>query len=264
MSDGSKWPQDLEQAAALLRELPIDDAPGWWLGLADHRRAERGDMREDWAWVWAAEVIATFHPERLLPFLTALRPIAISRKQRTLDTVGERLAVGLVDKPTLADCRAAIAEPDEAPRRRSIFGKSPAPPDVDTTLVAVVLDALGCANDSLSRTETATGPELDRSHTAGPQHRVVTSRLRSATCTVQVERTEEFMPGDVNQPAMESREVSVSGTRGGTKLTVAARVGASDVWFDVEAVADERDRILAKLWRAFGRPARPPEEEWQW
>jgi hypothetical protein len=265
VSDGPQWPQDLEQAAALLREVPIDDAPEWFLALAERRRVASGGVREDWAWVWAAEVIASFHPERLLPFLTALRPIPVDRKQRALDTVGERLAVGLVEQPTLAECRAAISEADEAPRRRSIFSKSPAPPDVDATLVAVVLDALGCAEESLSRTpETATGPELDRTDSAGPQHRVVTSRLQSATCTVQVERTEEFVPGDVNQPASESHEVSVNGRRGGTKLTVKARVGVRDLWFDVEAVSDERDRILAKLWRAFGRPSRRPEEEWKW
>ena len=216
--------EDLAPAAALLRELRLEDAPAWWLALADRRR---GDP-EDWAWVWAAEVIATFHPGHLLPFLTALRPIGVSRKQRALDTVGERLAVGLVEQPTLAACRAAIAEADEAPRRRSIFCTAPMTAGIDATLVAVVRDALG------------------------------------STCTAEVERTDEVFPGDVNQPAVESHEVSVRGTRGATTLTVTAREGVSDLWVDVEAAAGERDRILATLWRAFARPGRDPEEEWQW
>jgi hypothetical protein len=254
---------ELEQAAALLRAVPIDHAPAWWLALADGRR--EGDPRSDWAWKWAAEVIASFHPERLLPFLTALRTIPVDRKQHTLDAVGERLAIGSVEQPTLAACRAAIAEADEAPRRRTVFGTAPAPPDVEVTLIAFVLDALGCAEESPSRTsETTSGP--DRDDTAYvDQRRVVTSRWRSASCQGRVERTETFFPGDVNQPAHESREVSVSGTRRDeASLTVHARVGDSNLQIDVEAGSDERDRILAKFWRAFGRPHRPPEEEWTW
>jgi hypothetical protein len=268
VSDGPDWPQDLEQAAALLREVPLDDAPGWWLALADRRRT--GDVRYDWAWKWAAEVIAACHPERLLPFLTALRSIPVDRKQLTLDAVGERLAVGWVEQPTLAACRSAIAEPDEAPRRRTIFSTGAAPPNIDTALIAVVLDALGCADESLSRTsESGPGREFASpgfDETADViQHRVVTSRWHSASCTVHVERTETRFPGDVNQPARELQEVWVSGTRRGeASLTMHARIGDSNIEIDVEAAPDERDRMLATFWRAFGRPHRRPQEEWTW
>lgn len=225
MSDGSKWPENLEQAAALLRKLPVADAPDWLLALA--ARPEYRYKPDDSAWVSAAEQFASSQPDLLLTFLTALRPIPVDRKQRTLDAVGAVLAIGLVAQPTLAACRAAISEADEAPRRRSIYCRDRAPADIDAVLSALVLDALGCADAS-----------------------------RSAACTVVVKREESFVPGDVNQPERHHQWVTVSGTRGReTKLTVGASVGEYEMWFDVEAVPDERDRILAKLWRTFGRPA---------
>ena len=89
--------------------------------------------------------------------------------------------------------------------------------------------------------------------------------LYKRTCTVVVERTETFFPSDVNSPAYESLEVSVSGARGGeATLTLHARIGDSDLRFDIDAAPDERDRILAKLWRAYARKSRHPQNAWKW
>jgi hypothetical protein len=250
----AKWPEDPEQEAILLRELPVADPAGWVIAIAEGR-TEESDVIYDWAWAWAAKRVASSRPELLLAFLTALRPIALEVKRRALDDVGETLAIALLERPTLAECRAAIGEADAAPRTRRIFHKVDSPPDVDATLVAFVLDALGCAAEPLvRRPDTATGPELDRTPHSNKfgQSRLVTSRLSSPSCTVVVERDEEFFPGDVNEPAREWTRFSVCGTRGDeAKVTVRAHVGVRDMWIDVDAAPDERDRILAMFWRAF-------------
>ncbi|MBA3459855.1 MAG: hypothetical protein H0T46_07830 [Deltaproteobacteria bacterium] len=258
MSEGPEWAEHLKRAAALLRALPGHETPPWAVVLAE-RRIDEGEARYDWEWVWGAERIAASHPERLLTYLTALRSIADERKKPLLDRVGVILAVALVEQPTLAECRAAIDEPDEAPRTRTLWCRSPAPPDFDTALLAFVHDALGCAHESLRRTQDkATSPELDRTpHTASSAERcrVASSRWTSASCTIDVEREESFFPGDVNEPARDHAKVSVSGARRSeAKLAVRVVVDDANMSFDVDAVPDERDRILTKLWRAYGRP----------
>ncbi len=264
MIDGPQWPKELEQAAALLRAVPLTDPPDWWIGLT-----RGGDVRDEWAWVWAAEVLAAFHVELLLPYLKALRSLALERKQHTLDRVGERLAIERFERPTLSDCRAAIAEPDEAPRRRSVYTderRTPVSANIDTELTAFVVDALGCAEESLSRTsEKTTGWEEFDETAYTDQDRVVTSRWESATCTVEVVRTETYFPSDVNSPARESLEISVSGARrGGARLTMHARIGDRTIGFDVDTAPDERDRILATVWRAYGRISQRPTDAWKW
>lgn len=133
----------------------------------------------------------------------------------------------------------------------AVYSKVPAPRSIDELLVAFALDALGCSQEPSARTMEQGGGELDRTpHTASSAERASTQvwRVDSASCTVRVERTQTFFPGDVNEPPSESDFVRVDAEhRDGTKLSIRALVGSHDM--SIQAP----DRICGLFSRRFGR-----------
>ena len=206
------------------------------------------------AWHQAAP-LATKHPEQLLALLGELRSIPDDEKQYALDAVGEALAVAGHARPTLADCREALGASDAAPRVRRLWAAEPVTGKIDDTLIAFVFEAFGCAAPTLP----ARPPGADRSrwiaHSASSAEQVTTTawRVEAANCVVEIERTENFFPGDVNEPPREWEHFAVRGARREPPASIRfhANVGNRDMTIDVDAPIEERDRILASAWRAF-------------
>jgi C-terminal processing protease CtpA/Prc len=82
-----------------------------------------------------------------------------------------------------------------------------------------------------------------------------TWRAESSAGRVRVERTYSFFPGDVNEPARESEQVSIyAKIENGPAIAVHATVGERAMSIDVEETADgDGNRIVEKLQFALGR-----------
>jgi hypothetical protein len=227
-----KWAQneaEARQVAVLVKRLATEEGPAAMKAIAVYEPASLieiatlvaglGGYDYDYQWRYAAELIGFFHPDRVLALLTALRGVPREVKLVTLDSAGQSIALAKVERPTLAECREAIGEPDEQPRRRKIDCRAPATRDIVAALVAGVADALGCAKEA-----------------------------------VKSEHQSSYTPADVNNPESSWESFRVTGQRGSTSVSLAIGVGDSDLSVHVDAAPDERDRILVKLWRTFGKP----------
>jgi hypothetical protein len=88
---------------------------------------------------------------------------------------------------------------------------------------------------------------------------VRTWSVETTTCTITIERTNTFFPGDVNEPMRELEDMVVQGRRrdGAASVRIRATLEAADMSIFVEASRAERDRIHATFWRAFGLTYEP-------
>nr|HEX4316292.1 hypothetical protein [Kofleriaceae bacterium] len=229
LSAWARGDAEARRVAALVRRLAGDALPAVhrpvaafeaaWLVEVARERCGHGDGRADEVCVAACGVIAACCADQLLAFLTAARRLRAPQRLRALDEVGEVLAVTAAAHPTLADCRAALGEPDAAPRTRSFARATATGRGDDAALSAAVRDALGPGS------------------------------------TVTVKRDGNFVPADVNNAEIDDEWQLVTGVRGdGVTLTVRVEAGATAASFATTATAPaDRDRILAAVWRALGR-----------
>lgn len=209
----------------------------------------------DWRYVWEVAELAASHPDQVLDALAQLQTLAEHQKHHALDRIGHCFARAGIEKPSLAECRAAIAAPDLAPRARRVWAATPATSELDEPVVAFLLEAFGCAE-----TARTPRPAPDRSWqqpgTASSADQAITTRwqVEGTSCTIEVERSQTFFPGDVNEPARETEYVDVRGVRRVPPATVRvhAAIGSRELSILVDAAPEDRDRILTAFWRVFG------------
>lgn len=161
----------------------------------------------------------------------------------------------------MQECREAMGEPDNAPRKRWVDTAAAAPGDIDERLIAFVLDALGCAGEAVNRTPKAAPvpPELSAwGGSSANWHGSARWQVETTSCTIEIKQTATYFPGDVNEPASSSHWSEVKGARRDQSraVTMGARIGEHELWILVDAQAKERDQIHTVFWRAFGLPRR--------
>ena len=145
--------------------------------------------------------------------------------------------------------------------RRWFFDTAePVPESIDETLVAFVVEALGQTMAQMTRTpEEMSGarPEDRVPHAASSADMQTVRRWRymGGECSVHVERTLNFFPGDVNEAPRSSENIRVDGKRRDERLLVVhVRAGESGLWMDVLD-----DEFLTRATRAFGPVTRTIE-----
>ncbi|MEO8701595.1 MAG: hypothetical protein ABI867_16235 [Kofleriaceae bacterium] len=216
-------------------------------------------MSEDgWDRMREAARLAASHPDRLCSFLPELRTLPEHIQHYTLDVVGLTLALAAIERPTLAELRAALGCPDAAPRARHFHTAAAIPVDFDEVLLAFVVDALGCADEPVSSGPKPRHPgDSERPPTGSSAGWVSSSTwlVETTHCTIRIEWTNDYFSGDVNEPAREFDHVVLEATRRGrpASVRVSAFIGAKEMSVLVDATSEERDQILAKFWRAFAQ-----------
>lgn len=122
-------------------------------------------------------------------------------------------------------------------------------------LVAFVRAALRCPDEPATRSDIVAPAELDMTtFTASSAERSHAAewRIESASCSVNVQHSQSFFPGDVNEPPRYSAELTIDGIRrGGPTVKVRSQLGDSSMSIAVEAPPDECDRIFKLFTDAF-------------
>jgi len=132
-----------------------------------------------------------------------------------------------------------------------LWAAQPFSPESDEALISFVLDALGCAKEPVHRRPTPPRTTFDVAHHGGVTR---TWQLATPSCTVELERTEDYFAGDVNQPATYHEHLEVRGARNDLAITlrVHAHVGDHEMVLAIDATIEDWARILDKFKGAFG------------
>ncbi len=129
--------------------------------------------------------------------------------------------------------------------------------DSEDALIAFLLDALGCANEPVQGDPTPPPAPIDRSPRASSYEEEVTTNWHQETvsCTLQLERTESWFPGDVNQPAVAHTHFSFRGARRDATRSIhlRANVGNRTVSLAIDSTIEDWAQILDKFKAVFGQ-----------
>jgi hypothetical protein len=215
------------------------------------------DDTSEWSRAHAVKALAKTRPDpdALLSALRDLQSISEDKKHRTLDELSKIFALDSIERPTLAECRAAIGSTDAPHPIRNWF-KEPATEKTIEALVAFMIDALGCSDEPLSGSNAA---PIDRAgwktFTASSAEHVsaTAGRVETESCSIETTRNSTFFPGDVNEPPWEHEYIVVEGKRRDESLhvRVSFRMGDTEMSMRVLAPHEQRDRMLMGFWRAF-------------
>jgi hypothetical protein len=141
---------------------------------------------------------------------------------------------------------------------RQVGTATPIPVNFDEVMLAFLVDVCGCAGEPLSRGPKPRRPgDTERAQfTASSADEVSTSSWLAETTSlaIRVEWTNEYFPGDVNEPPRGSDYVVVEATRRGrpARVRVGAYIGAQEMSVHVDATPEERDQIFTRFSRSFG------------
>jgi hypothetical protein len=132
-----------------------------------------------------------------------------------------------------------------------LWAAQPFSQESDEALISFVLDALGCATEPVHRRPKPPRTTFDVNH-----HGAVTRTWQLATpsCTIALERTEDYFAGDVNQPATYHEHLQVLGARNDQAITVRVHAGVGDreMVLVIDATIEDWARILDSFKRRFG------------